>query len=129
MPSLSNLRFRDPLRELRVAPILNEIWQARAFTVGTVLGQESLEKLPSGHRRLPLTGNTPQLYGCSRKIARKPMSMHNSVKSVFELLEHRANKCSDRPRAIVAQDADEFRPERPRRIEYRDLLCSTMETI
>ena len=59
------------LRELRVAPILNEIWQARAFTVGTVLGLVTIftiyyirspwRKLPPSPLRLPLIGNIPQL--------------------------------------------------------------------
>ena len=37
-------------------------------------------------------------------VAGQPMIMLNSVKSVFELLEHRANNYSDRPRAVMAQE-------------------------
>lgn len=36
--------------------------------------------------------------------AGQPTIMLNSIKSAFDLLEHRASNYSDRPRAIMAQD-------------------------
>ena len=36
--------------------------------------------------------------------AGQPTIVLNSIKSAFDLLEHRANNYSDRPRAIMAQE-------------------------